>query len=80
MDKTLDYEVTLHMFRHSYASLMSENLPVEVVARLLGDTISTTEKNYYSMSRKVKQNVSVSSEEILKSIGDIYKNKVDNEE
>ena len=32
------------------------------------------------MSRKVKQNVSVSSEEILKSIGDIYKNKVDNEE
>lgn len=80
LDKTLDYEVTLHMFRHSYASLMSENLPVEVVARLLGDTISTTEKNYYSMSRKVKQNVSVSSEEILKSIGDIYKNKVDNEE
>lgn len=71
LGKSLDYEVTLHMFRHSYASLMAETLPVEVVAKLLGDTIETTEKNYYSMSKVVKQNVSVSSENIIKSIEDI---------
>lgn len=79
LGKTLNYEVTLHMFRHSYASLMAESLPVEVVARLLGDTISTTEKNYYSMSKKVKNNVSVSSKEIMKSVEDIYNDKIDNE-
>lgn len=79
LGKTLNYEVTLHMFRHSYASLMAESLPVEVVARLLGDTISTTEKNYYSMSKKVKKNVSVSSKEIMKSVEDIYNDKIDNE-
>mgnify|MGYP003306679199 CR=1 FL=1 len=75
LDKTLDYEVTLHMFRHSYASLMAETTPVEVVARLLGDSISTTEKNYYSMSKNVKKNVSTSSEDIMKSIEDINKSK-----
>ena len=80
LNKTLDYEVTLHMFRHSYASLMAENLPVEVVAKLLGDTIATTEKNYYSMSRKVKQNVSLSCEDILKSIENICQNNMDKEE
>ncbi len=80
LGKTLDYKVTLHMFRHSYASLMAESLPVEVVAKLLGDTIATTEKNYYSMSRKVKQNVSLSCENILKSIDSICQDKMDNEE
>ena len=76
---TLDYEVTLHMLRHSYASLMAETLPVEVVARLLGDTIKTTEDNYYTMSKKVKKNVSVSSKDIMKSVVDIYNDKIDNE-
>lgn len=80
LDKTLDYEVTLHMFRHSYASLMAEELPVEVVAKLLGDTMSTTEKNYYTMSKKVKQNVSVSSEKIMNSIENITNSINDDEE
>lgn len=75
LDKTLDYEVTLHMFRHSYASLMAETTSVEVVARLLGDSVYTTEKNYYSMSKNVKKNVSASSKDIMKSIEDINKNK-----
>ncbi len=66
--KELGYETTLHMFRHSYASLMAETQPAEVVAKLLGDSMSTVEKNYYSLSRKVKQNVSVSSEGIMESI------------
>lgn len=64
----LGYEVNLHMFRHTYASLMAEKLPPEVVAKLLGDTIEVVIKNYYSFSNKVKSNIASHTTDILNSI------------
>lgn len=68
IEKELGYETSLHMFRHSFASLMAENFEVGVVAKLLGDSISTVYNNYYSLSNKVKESITESSENILRSI------------
>ena len=51
-------ETTLHMFRHSYASLQAENITFEKVAMLLGDSPKTVYDMYYSMSQKSKENIS----------------------
>ena len=66
--KKLGYDVTLHMFRHSYASLMAETLPAEVVAKMLGDTIETVIKNYYSLSNVMKKRITEYSDSVLNSI------------
>ena len=68
VEKELGYETSLHMFRHSFASLMAEEFEVGVVAKLLGDSITTVQDNYYSLSSKVKGSISESSENILRSI------------
>ncbi len=54
LEKELGYKVTLHMFRHSFASIYAEDHDIEVVASLLGDTTKTVEDNYYSLTKKVK--------------------------
>lgn len=64
----LDFEATLHMFRHSYASLMAEKHSVEEVAKILGDTVATVYANYYSLSKKSKENLVDSVSEIYDSI------------
>lgn len=51
-------EKTLHMFRHSYASLQTENISFEKVAMLLGDSPKTVYDMYYSMSQKSKESIS----------------------
>lgn len=51
-------EKTLHMFRHSYASLQAENITFEKVAMLLGDSPKTVYDMYYSMSQKSKESIS----------------------
>lgn len=57
--------VTLHMFRHSYASLQAERLSFEKVANQLGDNPKTVYDMYYSVSRKAKKDIS-------DNIGEIY--------
>lgn len=49
---------TLHMFRHSYASLQAENISFEKVAMMLGDSPKTVYDMYYSMSQKSKEDIS----------------------
>lgn len=51
-------ETTLHMFRHSYASLQAENITFEKVAMMLGDNPKTVYDMYYSMSQKSKEDIS----------------------
>lgn len=55
--KDFDLNVTLHMFRHSYASFMSETQAVQKVAKVLGDSIETTYKNYYSLTNSDKEKI-----------------------
>lgn len=64
----LDFKVSLHMIRHSYASFQAESRPAIEVAKLLGDTLKTVEDNYYSMSKSVIEEVTNNSADILDSI------------
>lgn len=73
LDKELGYTVTLHMLRHSYASLHAEDHDKDIVASLLGDSSLTVEKNYYSLSNKVKGQVSASSNKLLKEVNNLRK-------
>ena len=66
--KELGYNVSLHMFRHSYASLMAEKLPADKVAKMMGDTIKTVEDNYYSLSEGAKDEICDVSTSVLESI------------
>ena len=56
---------TLHMFRHSYASLQAENIPFENVSMMLGDSTKTVYNMYYSMSQKSKENISENVNDIF---------------
>lgn len=69
--KGKDYRFTLHMTRHSYASLQAENLPAHQVAKLLGDTQKTVEDNYYSLSDNAKEEITQNVISILDSIDNI---------
>lgn len=63
-----DFNATLHMFRHSYASLMSEKAPVEKVAKMLGDSRETVYNNYYSLSEKDKDDIVEYTDDIYEGI------------
>lgn len=56
---------TLHMFRHSYASLQAENIPFENVSMMLGDSTKTVYNMYYSISQKSKENISENVNDIF---------------
>lgn len=71
LEKELGYDTTLHMFRHSFASLSAEKLSMEVVAELLGDSMKTVKENYYSLSDKVTDEVSANTLDVLDSINKI---------
>lgn len=71
LEKEIKYNTTLHMFRHSFASLSAEKLSMEVVAELLGDSMKTVKENYYSLSDKVKDDVSATTTDVLDSINKI---------
>ncbi len=60
----LDFNVTLHMFRHSYASHMAEKTTAEKVAKVLGDSRETVFKNYFSLTEKDKDDIVEASESI----------------
>lgn len=52
-----DFDATLHMFRHSYVSLNAENLSLEEIALIIGDSIETTHKIYQSITNNAKNNL-----------------------
>ena len=66
--KSYDFNATLHMFRHSYASLMAEKAPVEKVAKMLGDSQQTVYNNYYSLTEKDKDDIVDYTDEIYEGI------------
>lgn len=66
--KDYDFNATLHMFRHSYASLMAEKAPVEKVAKMLGDSQQTVYNNYYSLTEKDKDDIVDYTDEIYEGI------------
>lgn len=59
-----DFNVTLHMFRHSYASYMAEKTTAEKVAKVLGDSRETVFNNYFSLTEKDKDDIVEASESI----------------
>ena len=63
-----DCDTTLHMLRHSYASLQAGNLPAHKVAKMLGDSQQTVEKNYYSLSNDDKEEITKNITSIIDSI------------
>lgn len=71
LEKEIGYDTTLHMFRHSFASLSAENLGIEVVAELLGDSPKTVKEKYYSLSNKVTDKISANTTDVLDSINKI---------
>ena len=69
--KGIDFEATLHMFRHSFVSLQSEEVGIEVVAGMIGDSIATTEKIYNSLTGTQRNKVCSTSMSIFNSINGI---------
>lgn len=53
----LDFDVTLHMLRHSYVSLHADTLPLDDIAMLIGDSLQTTHSMYRSLSNRAKNKV-----------------------
>lgn len=63
-----DFNVTLHMFRHSYASHMAEKTTAEKVAKVLGDSRETVFKNYFSLTEKDKDDIAEASDSIYEDV------------
>lgn len=54
----IDFNVTLHMLRHSYVSLLGEDMSLENIAMLIGDSYKTTHEMYQSITNKTKHKAS----------------------
>ncbi|MDE6662084.1 MAG: site-specific integrase [Lachnospiraceae bacterium] len=57
--KGIYFNATLHMLRHSYVSLMleKENMSIDEIALMIGDSIATTSKIYQSLPDATKEKV-----------------------
>lgn len=66
----MDYKVTLHMLRHTFASLQAENMGIDKVALLMGDSIATTSKMYQSLTHNTKTAVCENSSRLFSRIKD----------
>jgi len=64
----IDFNVTLHMFRHTFASIQADYMGIDKVAMLMGDSITTTSNMYQSLTNKTKSTVCESSTKLYKSI------------
>lgn len=64
----LDFETTLHMFRHSYVSLQAEVAKLEDIALAIGDSLATTHKIYRSLSNKSKEKMRNKTSDVMKRI------------
>jgi integrase len=66
--KTND-KVRLHMLRHTYASLMCDDIPIEIVSEVLGHRdISITKQFYATTTDKQKQQIFNASTNLLNKI------------
>lgn len=63
-----NFNVTLHMFRHSYASLMAEEKDAEKVAKILGDSSKTVFDNYFSLTEKDKDDMAEASDSVYEDV------------
>ncbi len=64
-----DSKVRLHMLRHTFASLMKNELPLEIVSEILGHKdISTTIRFYASQTTEDYRRTSIGVESMMKKI------------
>lgn len=58
LEKRLDNRVNLHKFRHSYATILTEKIPLDIVSEILGHSdIVITQKFYNSMNQEKTEKV-----------------------
>lgn len=48
----IDFRVTLHMFRHVFVSNMAEDVSLDKVSKMIGDSLATTNAIYQSLSNR----------------------------
>lgn len=65
---SIDFNATLHMFRHTFASIQADGMGLDKVAMLLGDSIITTMDMYQSLTNKTKSAVCENSTKFLEDI------------
>lgn len=64
----INFKVTLHMLRHSFVSLHLDDMGIEQVSKLIGDSYKTTSEMYQSLTNKTKTKVCNNSEEFYNII------------
>lgn len=62
----MDQNMTMHMLRHTFASIQAEEMGLDKVALLMGDSIETVNGMYQSLTRKTKAAVCRNSSNLLK--------------
>lgn len=65
---SIDFNATLHMFRHTFASIQADSMGLDKVAMLLGNSITTTMDMYQSLTNKTKSAVCENSTKFLEDI------------
>lgn len=53
----MDFKATLHMFRHSFVSFQADDIPLDKVAMIIGDSVATTANMYQSLTNRAKNEV-----------------------
>lgn len=53
----IGFRVTLHMFRHTFVSNLAETVPLDKVAKVIGDSLAITSEIYQSLSDRTKETI-----------------------
>lgn len=65
---SIDFNVTLHMFRHTFASIQSDYMGLDKIALLMGDSLTTVNRIYQSLTNKTKAGVCENSSKFYNNI------------
>lgn len=64
----IDYRVNLHMLRHSYVSFQTENMSLDKVAKMIGDSIEIANRIYQSLTGNTRTEVCENTMDLFNSL------------